>query len=180
MTVESVLIQLNTSFTPSGRFPVYGEPVSNGNGTETRIGCDVAVCIQKYEPWIVETYNTSIASPSILRIVGKGDGSTLLPPSGNIRGAPVASTRHLNTEGKDHAFTVAYGSTVNLVWKDNNLGGEYTPTPTVGPVTPPRTTFLLTPAYPTDHFFHQWYRALGIHRTLPEPARKFPWTTRCG
>jgi hypothetical protein len=78
--VETVVIRLNTSFTPNGRFPVFSNrTMPDVNGTETRIGYDAAVCLQKYEPWIVETYNTSIVSPTTLRIVDKGYGITSRP-----------------------------------------------------------------------------------------------------
>ena len=139
-TVEAVLIRLNTSFTPSGRFPVY----SNGSlpdidGAETRIGYDAAVCVHKYEPWIIETYNTSIVSPSVMRIVEKGYGGT---SSGIIRGAPIANTRYLNTTAKDVAFWVAYSNSLNRIVKDNDRGGDYVPTPTVGPFVLSRTTIF--------------------------------------
>jgi len=140
--VEMVLIRLNTSFTPSGRFPVYSEKsLPDVNGTETRIGYDAAVCLQKYEPWIVETYNTSIVSPSTLRIIEKASNSSL--PSGKIQGDPITNgTRYLNTTNKDVAFWVAHSNGINQIWKDNDRGSSYVPSPTVGPAVPPPTTLL--------------------------------------
>ena len=140
-TVETVLIRLNTSFTPSGRFPVYYNE-SLIDGVETRIGYDAAVCVEKYEPWIIEAYNTSIGSPTALRIVERGDGSTSLLPSGDIRGPPIANTRYLNTTGKIPAFYVAHDNSINQMVKDNGRDHFYVPSPTVGLVIPSHTTFF--------------------------------------
>ncbi|KAF9645600.1 hypothetical protein BDM02DRAFT_490337 [Thelephora ganbajun] len=130
-TVETVLIRLNTSFTPSGRFPVYSnESVPDANGVQTRIGYDAVVCVQKYEPWIIETYNTSVGSPTALRIVEKGYGSTSLLPSGEIRGNPILNTRSLNTTGKNPAFFVAHDNSINQMVKDNGRDRFYVPSPT--------------------------------------------------
>ena len=135
MTVETVLIRLNTSYTPSGRFPVYSnESVADANGKETRIGYDAAVCVQSYEPWIIEAYNASIGTPSALRIVDKGYNGTSSSPSGEIRGAPIVNTRNLNTTGKDHAFYVAHDSSVGQMVKDNGRDFSYVPSPIVSPV----------------------------------------------
>ena len=138
VTVEVVLIRLNTTYTPSGKFPVYSnQSVPDATGAETRIGYDAAVCVQKYEPWIIEAYNTTIGSPSALRIVQKGDGgSTSLPASGDIRGFPLANTRFLNTTGKIAAFYVAHDNSVNQITKDNGRDFFYVPSPTVGSAVP--------------------------------------------
>lgn len=129
-TVETVLIRLNTSYTPSGRFPVYSNrSIPDANGAETRIGYDAAVCMEKYEPWIVEAYNTSVGSPTILRIVGRGFGNTSLP-SGKIQGYPVQNTRNLNTTNKNPAFFVAHDNSVNQIVKDNGRDFSYVPSPT--------------------------------------------------
>ena len=129
-TVETVLIQLSTTSTPSGRFPV----VSTGTGF------DAAVCVQKYEPWIVGVYNTSIAPPSALGIIKRGEGSTSLLPSGNIRGAQIGgTTRYLNATQKYSAFVVAHTNSIHRM-KEVSSGDPdflYRPFLTVGPVVPP-------------------------------------------
>jgi hypothetical protein len=140
LTVETVLIRLNTSYTPLGRFPVYLNE-SDANGVETRIGFDAAVCVEMYEPWIIEAYNVSIGSPTTLRIVGKGYGDTSLP-SGKLQGGPIPNTRYLNTTGKFHAFAVAHDNSVNQMLKDNGRDFPYVPSPTVGPVVPLHATFV--------------------------------------
>ena len=148
-TVETVLIRLNTSLTPFGHFPVYlNEPV---NGVETRIGYDAAVCVEMYEPWIIEAYNTSIGSPTTLRIVEKGYRNTSLP-SGKIQGDPIQNTRYLNTTGKNLAFVVAHDNSINQMLKDNGRDFFYVPSPTVGPVPLHTTIFNLN--FLIGRFFH--------------------------
>lgn len=155
-TVETVLIRLNTSFTPSGRFPVYSnQSVPDANGVESRIGYDAAVCVQKYEPWIMEAYNTSIGSPTALRIIERGYGNTTLSPSGNIQGPPIAGARNLNTTGKNPAFYVAHDNSINQMVKDNGRDHSYVPSPTVGLPTPCRTPFLSdNQTHHAGGFFH--------------------------
>jgi len=133
-TVETILLRFYTAYTPSGRFPVYlDSPI---DVDERWMGYDAAVCVRKYEPWIIETYNATITSPSALRVIGKADGSTPLLPSGNIQGDQIKNTRYLNTTEKSQAFAVAHRISVELVTKDNNLDGRYRPYLTVGSVVP--------------------------------------------
>jgi len=104
-SIEAVIVRFNTSFTPSGHCPVRANKTAL-NGLVTNLGYDAAVCAQKYEPWIIEAYNTSTGSVSALRIVGGGDGSVSISPSGSIEGgAPIVNTRYLNTTGKSLAFS---------------------------------------------------------------------------
>jgi len=137
VTIETVFVQLNTSLTPSGRFPAYWTE-SLPKGVEVRLGYDAAVCLQKFEPWIIEAYNTSTGSSFALGIVGKQNDSTSLSPSGTIRGARMENTRYLNATGKDFVFSTVHNSSVDRFWEANDLQGHYSkghcvPTPTVGP-----------------------------------------------
>lgn len=181
MTVETVLIRLNTSYTPSGRFPLYSnESLPDANGVETRIGYDAAVCVQKYEPWIIETYNSSIGSPSALRIVGKVYGGASSLPSGKVRGTPITGAGNLNTTGKNPAFYVAHDNSINQMVKDNGRDRPYVPSPTVGSIVPSRPTFLLTLTYSTGRFFHRRCWTRGVRRTISRSVRHYPRTGRCG
>ena len=130
-TVETILIRFND--TQPGRFPVYFEY----GPQRTEVGCDAAVCVHKYEPWIIEAYNTSFAPPSILRIVEQGNNKTSpLPPSGSIRGDPIASTRYLNTTEKTTEFWKAHVNVMEQMRRVNDGGCCYVPTPNVRPVIP--------------------------------------------
>jgi len=120
------------------------------------LGYDAAVCIQKYEPWIIEAYNTSLAPPSILRIVEKWDGSTSLSPGGNIQGPPIAGTRYLNTSSKVHSFKAALiNGGLKLVRSNEDFLRDYVPTPTVSLAEPQRAPFILTSTHSTGRFFHR-------------------------
>ena len=138
-SVETVLVRFDTSFTPSGRFPVHFNWSWPGeSGLISRMGYDAAVCVQKYEPWVTETYNTSTRSTSTLEIIGTGNGSTPPSPDGKILGAPITDiTRNLNTTGKDLAFAVARKISINqLIKLTTGQGAPYVPSPTVGTVIP--------------------------------------------
>ena len=132
-TIETVLVQLDTSLTPSGRFPVY-----SNTEEKVRVGFDATVCVQRYEPWIIEAYNASTGSPSVLRVVGKGDGSHPPLPSGNIQGNPTTSTRYLNTTGKGAAFLLAHDNSwtrmSSVKFSQDEEWYNYIPPPLVGPV----------------------------------------------
>ena len=145
-TVETVLIRVDlTTVNPeiTSRFPVNSDK-------SPWLGYDAAVCVLKYEPWIIETYNTSITSPSALRIVGKGNGSIPMWPDGSIQGDPIADTaRYLSKARTETAFWVANGMAIKRMWRGrewltgSNLDKDYVPSATVGPVVPPHATFLL-------------------------------------
>jgi len=142
-SVETVIVRLATRFVPSGRFPVYFN-MSYTPTISEMVGYDAAVCVHKYEPWIIEAYNTSTGPPSALRIVEKGNGSTSPSPSGSIRGAPIANTRYLNATKMDLAFSLAYG---NSIYQMEGISGwdgtaSYFPSPSVGPLVFLYTIFL--------------------------------------
>lgn len=184
VTVETVVIRLNTSLTPSGRFPAYWNESLPGRG-EVRLGFDAAVCVQKYEPWVIEAYNTSTGSSFASRLVGKQNDSTSLSPSGIIQGARIDNIRYLNATGKSFVFSTVHNNSVDRFWEANDYQGHYSkghcvPTPTVSPTVPPRTTILLISTYFADCFFHRRHWCSGICRTLARPVCRYPRTGRCG
>ena len=137
MTVDVVLLRVDTNGMEHTRCPVYLNKTLPSAPQFWNVICyDAAVCVQRYEPWIVETYNTSIASPSILRIVGKGNASSPLSPSGSIQGAQIANTRYLNTTGKFDLISTAHQNAIIQMQKDTSNGGYYMTLATVGPVVP--------------------------------------------
>ena len=144
-SIEVHLVRLDTKFTPSGRFPRY----------LSGIGYDAAVCVNRYEPWVIETYNSSIASPSALRIVAKENGGTLPSPSGNIQGSSIVNTRSLNATGKGDAFDVANNNSITRMIKDDGRYGDYSPSPTVGPIVRHAPVYYISSNYSTGHFIHQ-------------------------
>ena len=134
--IDTILVRFGVSDVPSGHFPVSTNKLY-------LMGCDAAVCVQKYEPWIIEASNKSTVSPSVLRIVGRGDSSTALPPSGTIRGAPLANVRYLNATGKVLPFLIGHENGVGQMMSDNGRGFQsYFPFPAVGFPCIPRVQHL--------------------------------------
>ena len=162
-TLETFLIRVNSSMDPLNRFPVYWGGV----------GYDAAVCVQRYESWIIETYNTSATSPSVLRIVGKGNGNPPLLPRGNIRGTPIENTRYLNMTGNSVLFRGSHGTAVVQMLRDTYLDEYFIPIGTVGPSVPLCTIFLLTLTYFTGCFSR---RSWGLHPTISRQVCQYPRT----
>ena len=75
ISLEHILIRLNTTYTPNGTFPVLSAQSipDTVTGNPTYIGYDAVVCLQLFEPWVVEMYN-STTGPSTFRITGKAAG----------------------------------------------------------------------------------------------------------
>ena len=70
--MENILVRLNTTFASNGTFGIKGDySMPDENGTATFIGYDAAVCLELYEPWVLEVYNSSVGFPSSMRIVDK-------------------------------------------------------------------------------------------------------------
>jgi len=129
-TIETVLIRIYASLNPNGSFPVHSKVAAGNN-----VGFDAAVCVQKYEPWVIEAYNISVTSPSILRIVEKGNGNTS-SLSGNIRGPPIENTRYLNLSNKNVSFDVAHNNGIYQMLRANVDADIYSSSPTVSSVLP--------------------------------------------
>lgn len=48
---------------------MYGDSAEDGS----RIGYDAAVCLELFEPYVVEVYNSSVGVPSSTRIISKSN-----------------------------------------------------------------------------------------------------------
>lgn len=91
ISIEQVVVRMNTTYAPNGTFPIVlrdlsvpgvdGSPASIGydvlnvrdvDGSSTSIGYDVAVCLQLFEPWIVDVYNGTAGLPAAMSLVGPG------------------------------------------------------------------------------------------------------------
>lgn len=73
VTLENIIVRLNTTYTQSGKFSRYGDEILDAAGNPTYIGYDAAVCLELFEPWILETYNSTVGLPNSLRIVDKAN-----------------------------------------------------------------------------------------------------------
>ncbi|TFK43069.1 hypothetical protein BDQ12DRAFT_596142 [Crucibulum laeve] len=138
ITLESVLIRLNTSYAPEGKFPVLSESsVPDVNGTATHIGYDAAICLELYEPWVVEVYNSSVSVPSSLRIVEKAASISDMNTdrlTEKIDGPRLSDSnvkRQLNSTNLVGVYTSAHQNSVNQILKDNGRDSFYVPSPTI-------------------------------------------------
>jgi len=70
--MENILVRLNTTFAQQGTFGTQSNySMPDKDGLMTFIGYDAAVCLELYEPWIVEVHNSSVGFPSSMQIVDK-------------------------------------------------------------------------------------------------------------
>lgn len=67
-----MLVRLNTTYAVNGTFGVLGETsVPDKDGRATFVGYDAVVCLEFYEPWVLEVYNSTIGLPNSIRVVDK-------------------------------------------------------------------------------------------------------------
>jgi hypothetical protein len=128
-----VLIRLNTTFAPQGSFPILGEPILDQNGTATYIGYDAAVCIEVFDPWIVEVYNGTAGSPTTLGIVEEKNivenfntGNTKEKREGPEISDPNVR-RELTSKRIQSVYVIAHQNSVNTMLKDNGRDSYYVP-----------------------------------------------------
>ena len=110
--VEIVLVRLNNSFVPSGQFPVFSKvPEIDAGGRETRVGYDAAVCVELYEPWVIEVfYNSDLGLVATVRIVEQANSIKSVLGEQNIGvGRKNGVPRVLNSTGKYPPFFVRLG-----------------------------------------------------------------------
>ncbi|KAJ7727962.1 hypothetical protein B0H16DRAFT_1894322 [Mycena metata] len=138
VSIEILLVRLNTTNTPNGTFLTHSDiPVPDITGKNTFIGYDAAVCLELYEPWVLETYNNSIGVPITMRIVNKGN--TILNANTTqfeeINIAPPLTDptlkRYLNSSNLGTVYDVAHGNSANQLLKDNGRDSFYVPSPTL-------------------------------------------------
>ena len=112
---ETVLVRLNNSYTHNANFPVWSaDAIVDASGFSSRIGYDAVVCVEMYEPWIVQIYNSSLGVPTTMSIVSKSASTDFETEYGN-RGPYLDSyTRVLNSTGKDSAYYVRYAGSFSF------------------------------------------------------------------
>lgn len=67
-----MLVRLNTTYAVNGTFGILGNTsVPDKDGRATFVGYDAVVCLELYEPWVLEVYNSSIGLPNSIRVVDK-------------------------------------------------------------------------------------------------------------
>ena len=103
---------MNTAYAPNGSFSLNDTGISNRSDNSTvTVGYDAVVCVEVYEPWVVEAYNASGITPSLTRVVGRGNDipdENHSPSAGTRRRELLASglnvSRAINSTGKFTPF----------------------------------------------------------------------------
>lgn len=151
VSFEAVLIRLNTTFAVQGQFPIFGDMIPDANGTPTKIGYDAAVCIQVFEPWVVEVYNSTVGTPTTLRILEKkntvGDSSGMREKRTGKTINDSNVRRELTSKRVKSVYVAAHQNSVNQILKDNGRDSFYVPSPIVRPFIPTR---LAKPTHSTS------------------------------
>ncbi|KAK0216238.1 hypothetical protein IW262DRAFT_1449725 [Armillaria fumosa] len=136
ISIEWVLVRLNTTYALNGTFATHSdEYMLDENGKETWIGYDAAVCLELYEPYIVETYNSTTGVPLSTGIISQNkeittDSSVEEKRAGNpVTGSNVK--RQLNSTGLKDVYDTLHGNSVNQMLKDNGRDAYYVPSPTL-------------------------------------------------
>ncbi|KAK0494193.1 hypothetical protein EDD18DRAFT_1464335 [Armillaria luteobubalina] len=136
ISIEWVLVRLNTTYALNGTFATHSdEYMLDENGKETWIGYDAAVCLELYEPYIVETYNSTTGVPLSTSVIGQNKEIT----TGSLveekrTGKPVTGSnvkRQLNSTGLKDVYDTLHGNSVNQMLKDNGRDAYYVPSPTL-------------------------------------------------
>lgn len=144
---ETVLVRLNNSYTHTANFPVWGaDAIVDASGFSSRIGYDAVVCVEVYEPWILDIYNSSLGVPTTMAIVDKSASTDFETDYGKKGPRLDSYVRALNSTGKDSAYYIRYvgrpslehssfglhshDNSINQMLKDNGMDRRYVPSPT--------------------------------------------------
>ncbi|KAG6898724.1 hypothetical protein C0993_004840 [Termitomyces sp. T159_Od127] len=137
-SIEEVLVRLNTTYTPNGTFASKSDQSPpDAQGNPTWFGYDAAVCVELFEPWIVEIYNSTTGLPTTLRIVQQGNVAQDTPEvQERLVGLPLSVTnpdahQTLNSSRLYDVYVNAHQNSVNQLVKDNGRDLWYVPSPTV-------------------------------------------------
>ncbi|KAG6878852.1 hypothetical protein C0992_007114 [Termitomyces sp. T32_za158] len=140
ISIEEVLVRLNTTYTPNGTFARKSDQsLLDDEGNQTWIGYDAAICVELFEPWIVEVYNSTTGLPTTLKIVQPGNvvHSQDTPElQERLVGLPLYVTNpdvhnSLNSSKATDVYKNAHQNSVNQLLKDNGRDLWYAPSPTV-------------------------------------------------
>ncbi|CAD6922017.1 unnamed protein product [Tilletia laevis] len=129
VSLEVVLIRLNPELAgPGAQFGMVAN-VTDNNGNFGNVGYDVGVCVERFDPYIVEVYQgRSVQSISILSQAADSSSE-----SGLLRSSLVSpgSSTNLSSLGKNAAYTVAHENARNALLKDNGRDSSWVPNPTL-------------------------------------------------
>ena len=83
--------------------------IVDASGFNSRIGYDAVVCVEMFEPWVLEIYNSTLGVPTTTRISSKTAGTDFeLNFVGNKGSRYGWYPRSLNSTGKAAAYHARY------------------------------------------------------------------------
>ncbi|CAD6902215.1 unnamed protein product, partial [Tilletia caries] len=130
VSLEVILVRLNQTLAGSGAQFGMVANVSDDHGNFGNVGFDMGVCVERFDPYVVEVYQglTSVRSTSIIR-----QADDLTVESGQRRSLLVSpgTTSQLSSEGKYAAYEVAHENARNALIKDNGRDHAWVPNPTL-------------------------------------------------
>ncbi|KAG5651676.1 hypothetical protein H0H81_007837 [Sphagnurus paluster] len=141
VSIEEVFVRLNTTYAPNGTFArLSNDSVPDQYGNATYIGYDAAVCVELFEPWVLEVYNSTTGAPVSMRLVEQGGVVQSRPPAPGVEeqlsGPPLSITdtnviRQLDSSNLANVYITAHQNSVNQLTKDNGRDSYYVPCPTL-------------------------------------------------
>ncbi|KAG5639156.1 hypothetical protein H0H81_006415 [Sphagnurus paluster] len=173
VTIEQVLVRLNTTYTPEGRFARLSDSnLPDQFGNPTWYGYDAAVCVQLFEPWVLEVYNSTTGLPASLRIVEQGSiVRSAQVDYEKLFGTPMVDndvSKELNSSKLEDVYVVAHENSIHQIIKDNGRDSFYVPSPTVRETGVPSLMPSLNVAPPQVVSFTDGKGALGYTQLSAE------------
>jgi hypothetical protein len=128
--------------------------VPDKDGKPTYVGYDGAVCLQLFEPWVVETYNPTTGTPVAKKILGPGNDARSLNNNGSHEKQLGVSVQSTETETRLNStnlydvyvfpcrikyscltapcsYEIAHNNGINVMLKDNGRDNFYVPSQTI-------------------------------------------------
>ncbi|KAF7301272.1 hypothetical protein MIND_00692000 [Mycena indigotica] len=134
-SIETLLVRLNTTYAPQGTFLTHSEvAVPDVHGANTFIGYDSAVCLELYEPYVLDTYNSTAGFPASMRIVNKGNAVVDVINREKNTQQPLRDPtlkRELLSSNLRPVYEVAHENSANQILKDNGRDAYYVLSPTL-------------------------------------------------
>ncbi|KAE8225146.1 hypothetical protein CF319_g2076 [Tilletia indica] len=128
-SLEIVLIRLKPELAgPGAQFGMVAN-VTDNNGNFGDVGFDVGVCVERFDPFLVEVFQgKSIQSSRIISQAADFTSQKGMPRSSQVS---AGSATNLNSTGKFAAYSVAHDNARNALLKDNGRDASWVPNPTL-------------------------------------------------
>ncbi|KAK0531898.1 hypothetical protein OC835_003530 [Tilletia horrida] len=129
VSMEVVLVRLKPDLAgPASQFGLIANMIDNvGNFSD--VGFDVAVCVERFEPYIVEVYQGRGIQST--RIISQAANFSAHSSKRRFSYLLSGTTSHLNSTTKYAAYAAAHENARNALIKDNGRDWWWVPNPTL-------------------------------------------------